>query len=312
MAADFEEHNQEVKALWDEFQSGTHRRVPVSWSIGDKVLILDPTLNKQGLTFEGCFSDPDVMLKAQLEFENWRRHNVWADWEMGLPGKWDVGVSFQNVYESAWLGGDLFFTRNQVPDIKPFLRDIDEMAAFMRKGMPDPMSGIMDKVKRFYDHLVERREEGFTYMDRPLGDISLPTGTDGPFTIAMNITGGSILKFLHSDPDFVGGFLRFIADALIERMKAWHKVKGVSFPYEGFGLADDSIQLLSPKAYERFVLPLHKELVRTFCVGRPGIHLCGDVNHHLPTLKRELDIKSIDSGFPSTSGRQGKCSARTW
>jgi len=294
----FEEHNQEVKGLWDDFQKGTNERVPVSWSIGDKVLLLDPIMNRSGYTFEGYFNDPDVMLSVQMDFEYWKRHNVWADWEMGMPDKWDAGVSFQNVYESAWLGGDIYYARNQVPDIRPFLRNIDDMAEFMRRGIPDPMSGFMAKVKRFYDHFLEKREGGFTYMDRPLGDVSLPIGTDGPFTIAMNITGGTILKLPHSDPDLFEEFLRFIADALIERMKTWHKVKGVSFPHEGYGFADDSIQLLSPTVYERFVLPLHKEIVKAFCVGRPGIHLCGDVNHLLPIIKRELDINSIDSGYP--------------
>jgi len=298
MGKGFDDHNREVSGLLADFRRGAHERVPVSWSMGYKVLVLDPRLNRAGYTFEDCFSDPHAMLMAQLDFEHWRRHNVWADWEMGLPSKWDVGVNFQNVYESAWLGGDLFFAPNQVPDIRPFLRDLHEMAEFLRNGIPDPMSGFMGKVSQFYDNFVEKKEKGFTYAGRPLGEISLPIGTDGPFTIAMNITGGAILKALYSNPSFFEKFLHFVTNAQIERMKAWHKVKGVSFPYEGFGFADDSIQLLSPRAYERFVLPLHKEIVKTFCVGRPGIHLCGDINHHLEALKRELDISSLDSGYP--------------
>jgi uroporphyrinogen-III decarboxylase len=298
MNLDFEKHNAEVKNLWNDFQRRAHRRVPVSWSMSYKMLLLDPKLNRAGYSFESCFSNPDVMLKVQLEFDYWRRHNVWADWEMGLPEKWDVGVNFQNIYESAWLGGEIFYAKNQVPDIRPFLRKPEEMEVFMRRGIPDPMSGFMDKVKRFYDHFIEARDRGFTYAGRPLGEIALPIGTDGPFTIAMNITGGSILKYLHSNPSFFERFLQHVNSALIERMKAWHKLKGVSFPYEGFGFADDSIQLLSPKAYERFVLPLHKEIIKTFCIGRPDIHLCGNINHLLEALKIGLDIKSLDSGYP--------------
>jgi len=54
----FEEHNREVRGLMSDFRRGAHKRVPVSWSIGYKVLVLDPRLNKGGYTFEGCFSDP--------------------------------------------------------------------------------------------------------------------------------------------------------------------------------------------------------------------------------------------------------------
>ncbi|MGQ9514479.1 MAG: uroporphyrinogen decarboxylase family protein [Thermoproteota archaeon] len=298
MVIEFEEHNDKVRKLWNDFQRGIHERVPVSWSMSYKMLLLDSKLNRSGLTFERCFKDPDAMLKAQLDFEYWRRHNVWADWEMGLPERWDIGVNFQNVYESAWLGGEIYYAQNQVPDINPFLKNYEEMNEFIKSEIPDPFSGFMGKVRRFYDHFLKKREEGFTYSDRPLGEISLPIGTDGPFTIAMNVTGGNILKFLHKDPDFFENFLQHINVALIERMKVWHKVKGLSFPYEGFGFADDSIQLLSPKAYERFVLPLHKEIVKTFCTGRPSIHLCGDINHLLEIIRRELKIKSIDSGYP--------------
>ncbi|MCX8170787.1 MAG: uroporphyrinogen decarboxylase family protein [Candidatus Bathyarchaeota archaeon] len=123
-------------------------------------------------------------------------------------------------------------------------------------------------------------------------------GTDGPFTVAVNITGGEILRLICYDKSFVEKFLWFINDAPIERMRAWHRLLGKSFPYEGFMFADDSIQLLSPKLYRSLVLPLHKEIVKTFCVGRPGIHLCGAVEQHLEDLKEELHIRFLDTGFP--------------
>ena len=127
----FEEHNQEVKGLWDDYQKGTNGRVPVSWSIGDKVLLLNPELNRSRCAFEDYFNDPEVMLRVQLDFEHWRRHNVWADWEMGLPDKWDIGVNFQNVYESAWLGCDLFYAGGQVPDVRAFLSNKEKIVEFM-------------------------------------------------------------------------------------------------------------------------------------------------------------------------------------
>lgn len=299
----FEEHNCKVKKLWREFESGKPYRIPVQWSMNYKMILLDPSLNVWNYRFADVFENPKVMLKVILEFEYWRRRRVWCDWEMGLPRKWDISVSFQNIYESAWLGAPIFYTSKDVPDIKPFLKSKEEMRKFMDKGIPDPFSGFMAKVKRFYEYFVEKREEGFTFKDVPLGEIGAPIGTDGPFTIAVNITGGRIVKMLFTDQSFAEDFLHFINDALIERMKAWHKFVRKPFPYEGFGFADDSIQILSPNLYRRFVLPLHKEIVKTFCIGRPGIHLCGAVEQHLKTLKDELQIGYIDTGFPLNLGR---------
>lgn len=294
----YEEHNVEVRELWKEFERGKPRRIPTMWSMNYKMILLDPSLNIWGYSFMDVFDKPDVMLKVLLEFEYWRRHNVWCDWEMGLPSKWDIAVNFQNVYESAWLGAPIFYTSTNVPDISPFLKNKEEMRRFMEKGIPDPFSGFMGKVRRFYEYFLEKKEEGFTFKGVPIGEVGAPIGTDGPFTIAVNITGGEILRVLCSDQCFVEKFLWFITDALIERMRAWHRLLGKSFPYEGFMFADDSIQLLSPRLYRSLVLPLHKEIVKTFCVGRPGIHLCGAVEQHLKTLKEELNIRFLDTGFP--------------
>jgi len=295
---DFEEHNAEVKRLWRDFDLGKPPRIPVQWSMNYKMILLNPSLNAWGYSFRDVFEDPEIMLRVVLEYEYWRRHYVWCDWEMGLPRKWDIHVSFQNVYESAWFGAPIYYTSDNVPDIKPFLKRKEDVKRFMENGIPDPFSGFMAKVKRFYEYFMEKREEGFTFKDTPLGEIGVPISTDGPFTVAVNITGGGIIKALFSDPSFAEEFLWFISDSIIERMKAWHKLAGKPFPYEGFGFADDSIQLLSPGLYRKFVLPLHKKIVETFCNGRPGIHLCGSVRQHLEILRDELRIKYIDTGFP--------------
>lgn len=298
----FEEHNEMVRKLWCDFESNKHERVPVLWSMNDRMIVLNKELNTSGYNYERIFNHPDVMMNVELQFEYWKRHNIWCDWELGLPEKWDLYLQFQNIYESAWLGARPYYTKDNVPDIMPFLKTEDDIKNFIKMGTPDPFSGFMTKVKRFYEYFLEQRERGFTYVDRPIGKISAPIGTDGPFSIATNISGGYIIKLLYLNPSLAEEFLWFVTDALIERMKAWHKLLKVDFPYGGFSFADDSIQLLSPSLYSRFVLPLHKKIIKTFCAGRPGIHLCGTVTQHLKILKDELKIRSIDTGFPLDLG----------
>jgi len=299
----FEQHNEEVSRLWKNFRLNKHERIPVTWGMNNRMMVLNKELNMKNYVYEKIFNDPETMLKVELEFEYWRRNNVYADWEMGLPKEWPLSVHFQNVYESAWFGAPLYFSGNSVPDIFPFLKNEDDVRSFIENGKPEPFSGFMARVKSFYEYFLEKKEEGYTYLKRPIGNISAPIGTDGPFTIATNITGGYVVKLLYFNRSLAEEFLWFMTESIIERMKAWHKLLNISFPYEGFGFADDSIQLLSPKAYREFVLPLHKKIVNTFCSGRPSIHLCGAVIHHLKTLKEELNISSIDTGFPIDLGK---------
>lgn len=299
----FEQHNKTVLSLWKDFRANKHKRIPVSWGMNNRMIVLNKERNVKNYTYEKIFNDPETMLQVELEFEYWRRHNVYADWEMGLPEDWPLSVHFQNVSESAWFGAPLYFSTNSVPDIVPFLKNEDDISVFMKKGKPEPFSGFMARVKSFYEYFLKRKEEGYSYFGRPIGKISAPIGTDGPFTIATNITGGYVVKLLYLNRGLAEEFLWFITESIIERMKAWHRLLNISFPYEGFGFADDSIQLLSPKAYREFVLPLHKKIVNTFCSGRPGIHLCGAVIQHLKTLKEELNISSIDTGFPLDLGK---------
>ena len=59
--------------------------------------------------------------------------------------------------------------------------------------------------------------------------------------------------------------------------------------------------MLSPQIYEEFVLPHHKRLVDVF--SRPGAanfcHLCGPIEKHARLLYDELNIRDIETGFPT-------------
>ncbi|MEM1692236.1 MAG: hypothetical protein QXK45_06160, partial [Thermofilaceae archaeon] len=83
VGAGFEEHNRMVERLWRDFRENKHERVPVLWSMNDRMIVLHAKRNLRGFTYHQVYSDPEAMLQVQLEFERWRRLNVWADWEMG-------------------------------------------------------------------------------------------------------------------------------------------------------------------------------------------------------------------------------------
>lgn len=59
------------------------------------------------------------MFHVQLEFQDFVRHHMWADHEMGVPEEgWSITVDFQNVYESAWLGAPCRISRRELPRLR--------------------------------------------------------------------------------------------------------------------------------------------------------------------------------------------------
>lgn len=306
---DFAAHNAEVQQVWESYRAGKPTRVPVIWGINVRYTIWLPEVNPKGITFQQYFADPQLMLEQQITHVNWVRHHVPQDAEMGPPEKgWDVHVDFQNTYESAWLGCELRFYDDQVPDVAPLLNDDNKLLLFDR-GIPDPFtSGLMERNWEFYEYMLRKRDEGWTMYGKPIASVS-PTGlgTDGPMTVCCNLRGASpFVADLIEDTDYALQLLDFVTTAIITRIKAYRKHLGQPEKTQGWGFADDSIELLSTKMYQELVLPFHRRLKQELMEDptQPiGIHLCGDVQRLLVFLRDNLNVRSFDTGFPIDLGR---------
>lgn len=298
---DFQKHNEEVKQVWDAFNAGKPIRVPVTLGINPRIYLLNPELNKEGVTFKDYSEDPDLMAKVQMQSQHYVRHNMLQDMEMGLPKDgWYVYVDLQNTYESGWFGAEVEYRDGQVPDTWPILSE-DNKRMLFDKGIPDPFKdGIMAKNWRFYEHM-KANLSNYVYEGVQAARVALAgLGTDGPFTMAANLRGGTELCIeMYTDPDYVHGLLRYITEATIHRIKSLRQALGQELKPKSFFFADDSIEMLSLDMYKEFVLPYHKMLVSELGGEGPhGIHLCGDVGRLMPTLKEELNLNTWDAGFP--------------
>ena len=303
---DFSAHNEEVKEVWNAYHAGKPIRVPVILGLNPRYYLLSPWLNPKGIRFEDYYSDPDLMVETQLEFQHYVRHNLLFDAEMGMPKEsWPgVYVDFQNTYEASWFGCPVIFRENQVPDTEPFLADDNKRMLFDR-GIPDPFTdGSMAKNVAYYERMQEKIKD-YRFMGLPVSWV-LPTGlgTDGPFTAAANLRGATeICLDIYEDPEFVRELLDYITEATIVRIKAWREKVGHDPKPACWGIADDSIQLLSCDMYRQFVLPCHKRLLEELAGPGPhSIHLCGDATRHFKTIRDELNVQAFDTGFPVDFG----------
>jgi len=163
----------------------------------------------------------------------------------------------------------------------------------------------MGRGYEFREYFEDRRKQE-QFCGRPVGAPSLcGGGTDGPFTVACNLRGTTELCLdIYEDPQFVRELLDFITEAIIVRVRAVGQLNGASYPQQGWGFADDSIQLLSVAQYREMILPYHRRLLSEFSRGGPNsIHLCGGVQRHLSILQGELNIQDFDLGFPVDLGQ---------
>lgn len=298
---DFKAHNEEVREVWEAFNSGKPVRPPVILGINPRIWLLNPELNIEGVTFEQYSEDPDLMAEVQMKSQHYIRHHMLQDAEMGLPGDgWTIYPDFQNYYEAAWFGARVEYRAGQVPDAAPFLNDDNKRSIFDR-GLPDPCAGpLMEKMWRFYEHMLKHKNS-YSCDGVPAACVNPScTGTDGPFTVAACIRGATeICADIYEDPDYVRQLLSFITEATINRIRTFRQMLGQELKPKAFAFADDSIELLSTSVYAEFVLPFHKMLIEALAGGGPhGIHLCGDVQRHMPLIKSELNVMTWDAGFP--------------
>jgi uroporphyrinogen-III decarboxylase len=299
---DYEKHNEEVRQVWDAYKAGKPTRVPVILGINPRIILLNPELNTEGISFRQYSEDVDVMARMQLASQHYIRHHLLQDAEMGPPKDgWHIGIDLQNYYEAAWFGAPVEYRDGQVPDTTPILTD-DKKRMLFDRGVPDALTGgVMAHAYRLYEQM-KANMSSYSHGGLPVLGVGLPAGfgTDGPMTVACSLRGATQLcTDFYEDPDYARELLRYITEATIQRIRTLRAKFGHDAKPTGMGFADDSIELLSVDMYKEFVLPCHKLLLGELAGEGPhSIHLCGNVDRLMPTLKRELNLNVWDAGFP--------------
>ena len=109
----------------------------------------------------------------------------------------------------------------------------------------------------------------------------------GPWSLACNIAGvDTICRWSLKKPELVHKLEKKVLPFSIEVIRYWKETFGVErlLPWVG-GSAAASNQLISPRIFEKFVLPYMKELydaVHGMGFKHIFIHICGEQNANLP------------------------------
>ena len=303
--------NAEKAAVWEAFHARRPTRVPLRWNVNTRIVLLNPDLNPEGIDYETCFHDPIIAMRMQARFQEHvaTELNIACDSPVGLPDRWVFHVETQNTYDAAYFGGRISFRAGQVPsaDQTYTLADADAFIERAERDRAQPLANPWIKDRLAYRDRLMAASADFEYLGRKGIVAPFLIGFDGPLTVATMLFGAEILAALMADPDLALRILTAITEGAIARNRALSQLAGVPFPGEWAGMADDSIQLISPSQYETLILPLHERYYDATGTARPGegrrlMHLCGDATRHFPLIRDRLGVVSFDTGFPVDHG----------
>ncbi len=302
----------EKQKVWTAYREGKPIRVPLRWNTNVRIILLNPELNPDKITFEQYFSDPVTMIKVQAMHQEYVATvlSKVSDTPSRLPDSWNLYVDNQNTYDGAYFGAPICFEEGQCPSNRPYLTEAD-VDDFLKMDFSRPLENPWLKSRlKLHKELITAAKD-FVYQGRKGKVAPFRLGFDGPVTIAAVLMGSDFFSLFGADPPKAASFMRKIIDAVIARNRALVELDEKWTKSSWGGLADDSIQLISTAMYEQWVLPLHEHWFSSISDTTPsskrrGIHLCGDVQRHLPLISRKLGVVSFDTGFPIDHGRLRK------
>jgi uroporphyrinogen decarboxylase len=202
-----------------------------------------------GASIRDLLLNPDIFVKAQV-----------AAYERYKP---DIllmmGDLLMNVEA---IGNELRFPEHSTCiSTKVALEDKGKLSSLK---LPDPTQD--GRLPGYLEALAE--------INKMVTDSIVSGVIAGPWTIAIGLMEAEILlKDTFKDPDYVHELMRFCTQASIKFGEAIVPL-GVGL---GYSEAPASCSLISPKIYQTFVYPYHKQMVDHFKKQKVGlgIHVCG-------------------------------------
>jgi MtaA/CmuA family methyltransferase len=223
-----------------------------------------------GNTYGEFASDHEVLVKSNIKALN----DFDLDW---------VELISDPYRETAAFGAKIEFMPEGVPKCLNYLvKTIDDVHALQN---PDvyKASRTLDRIKgaELYQKLLKGTVPVFGWIEGPLAE-------------ACDLVGvGDMLMMLMMDADFSN----FLMDKCMVTAKAFARAQ-IEAGCDVIGIGDAICSQIDDTMYDEFVKDRHKELVSYIQAlgARVKMHICGDINHLLPSLSElNLDILDLDS-----------------
>lgn len=283
-------HNEEARRVLEAYYADRPIRVPVLCD--ESFLQHGPYADQTGLDYRLYYTDPHEMLRVQLEAARLRREMPIYDFILGeAPVSWPVTVDLWPTPFPGWVGCELVYRKDAVIAHRSLHLAKEQCLAL---EMPDPIQGgILQTYRCFWEVLKSTYTGKLSFLGKPVSPFNhgIVNGS-GFFSLALDIRGPEIMADMIEDPDFAHSFLQKMADWCDTIERIWNPL-GES-EVGAYTLTDHGIDMLSPKLYEKFVVPILFEMNRRRGTPPPSsIHHCGRGYHLFPVIKRYFGLNRI-------------------
>ena len=280
-------HNEEAEQVYKAYLRGKPERVPFicgEW-IGQHGFYADEI----GLDYRKYYTNPDLMIQVQLEAARRRRELPLHD---NIPickvptESWCVGVDLWPVIAAGWLGCPIEY--NKITQIANRSLHLSKEECDMLQ-MPDLTSGgLLATMNKFYKHMVGEYANKLCFLGKTVDFIQCMAGSNGVFSLALDLRGENIMTDMYEDSEFVHRFLNKLADWIESLEIAWQK--GVQKPYS---ISDHGTDMLSPETYEEFIIPILLRKNKNSLDKKHDFHHCGVGQKLFPVIAKYFKINSV-------------------
>lgn len=252
-----------------------------------------------GVPYQDFFKDAKTQYYWQLQFAKYRIEHIPEDMFCLGPTLY-VAPYFDNVINASAFGAEIAW-----PDDQPLraLPTIETPEAMDAMEIPAPAAGLWGTV---LDWWLQMREFAratrvtFNGVEGRVEVANLSISGEGPHMIAVDLAGTDFYWWMVEYPERCHRFLDKIATGMIRAEQHFRKID--RRPRLGFGLAEDSSQIMSARMFKEFTLPYTTRMFDIFGQGLRngrGMHMCGNSTHLLEALVEDARITSFDVfGYP--------------
>ena len=198
----------------------------------------------------------------------------------------------------ALLGAHIRFGKDAAPQPEPCHLSAEQIDAFEKPDWRNmwPMNRLiadMDALEKQYGCVV--------------GDLN----TDGILNAAYHLYGQDLYADFYAAPERARRFLDQIGELIVEVAEYIHSRTGTysisvnrmanQLSPAPFIHANCSVQMISPKSYHAFQLPIEEKMAKR--VQPYGIHHCGSNTHVIASEYARLPLAYVEAGWGSDAAR---------
>ncbi len=243
--------------------------------------------------FDEFLKDVETHYYLQLQYNKYRIENIAEDFCLG--DSVTVHPHFENVVNASGMGGEIHWADTETPRAIPIIRKVEDIDIL---PVPEPTSGLWGQRMQWWLRMKELATETEITFNGKRGRVevgSLDIGGEGPHMIAIDLVGECFYLWMLEYPEACHRLLDKITNGMIQAERLFRRVDPQ--PRLGYGISEDSSQIMSAEQFKSFTVPYDLRLYETFGSGLKngrGMHMCGDSTHLHQVLINDLKITSFD------------------